>query len=276
MGANSLIRDANAGDRRQIRPPWLGLAAGGLLLAFLLAPWPLAHKAHAMLHGLCAQRPSHTLTLGGQLLPFDSRMTGIYAGFAVSAIYLLTRGRFRAFLHPRPGVVGVLVAFVGLLAIDGSNAFLVDIGRSPLYQPDNRLRLATGLLTGISLAVGLCYMTATTLWRKGDWSLRTVTGYREVAALVALQVPVALVLLSGAGWLWAPAAVFLVAAAAAVVGLIVLDGFVLASGRDRSYRGLTDLELPAAVALVAGVAVMAMIAGGRFWLERTYGLQTLP
>ena len=41
----------------------------------------LEHKAHAFLHGICAQRPSHSLQVGDELLPFDARMTGIYTGF---------------------------------------------------------------------------------------------------------------------------------------------------------------------------------------------------
>ncbi|MGI9254699.1 MAG: DUF2085 domain-containing protein [Thermomicrobiales bacterium] len=275
-GDGGLIAKQRGEARSRIEAPWLFVVALGLLVAFLLAPWSMAHKAHAILHGLCAQRPSHSLTLGGQPLPFDARMTGIYGGFAVTFIYLLARGRFRAFRYPSPGVAIALGLFVAALAIDGANALLVDLGRTPLYAPDNRIRLATGLLTGISLAVALCYMTATTLWRRGDWSMRTVSGVGELGLLMLLQLPFAFVVTSGAGWLSGPVAVALVAAAAGTVGTIALASFILATGRDRTYDRFAELQLPAALALLAGVVFMAAIAGGRFWMEQTMGLQTLP
>src|SRR4051794_272811 len=74
----------------------LALTIGLISLLFLAAPWPFAQKAHAVFHGLCAQRPSHTLTFGGQPLPFDARMTGIYAGFLSTGVYLAFMGRYRA------------------------------------------------------------------------------------------------------------------------------------------------------------------------------------
>jgi uncharacterized membrane protein len=276
MGIRGEQLVALGGGPVRFRAPLLPLVVGLLVALFLLAPWPFAHKAHAILHGLCAQRPSHSLMLGGQTLPFDARMTGIYGGFAVTTLYLVARGRYRAFRFPPASVAVLLALFIAALALDGGNAFLVDIGRTPLYEPDNRLRLATGLLTGISLAVAIAYLTATTLWREGDWTRRTIEGPGEVALLVLLQVPFAFMVASGARVLFVPVSLFLVAAAAAAIGLICLSTIVLGLGRDRTFNGMSDLQVPAAMALVAAIAVMALIAGGRFWLERSLGLAALP
>ena len=83
-----------------VRQPGWGAAFAGLLAVsvagFLLAPWSIEVKSIAILHGLCAQRPSHSFWFGSDRLPFDSRMTGIYGGFLVTQLYLLARGRFRA------------------------------------------------------------------------------------------------------------------------------------------------------------------------------------
>jgi len=49
-----------------------------LAIAFVLLPWPVEAKGVAVLHGLCAQQPTHTIYFGEQRLPFDARMTGIY------------------------------------------------------------------------------------------------------------------------------------------------------------------------------------------------------
>ena len=53
------------------------------------------------LHGLCAQRPSHSLQIGGTTLPMDARMTGIYLGAAATAVvWLIAARRLRASPDP--------------------------------------------------------------------------------------------------------------------------------------------------------------------------------
>ena len=84
-------------NRIPLRSPAGDTAAhsGPLLitLVFLALPWSIEHKAHLALHGLCAQRPSHTYTFNGRLLPFDARMTGIYSGFLVTTSVLFAERR---------------------------------------------------------------------------------------------------------------------------------------------------------------------------------------
>ena len=273
-----MARLVQAGTKDRVRPiavPLLPLVAVVLAAGFLVAPWPLADKARALLHGLCAQRPSHSLILGGTLLPFDARMTGIYLGFAVTAAWLLWRGRVRAWRLPPRRVLAILAAFVALLAIDGSNAFLVDIGVDPVYPPDNRLRLVTGHLTGIALAVALSYVLATTLWRRGDPRRPTVSGVGEIALLGLLQVPLGLAALSGWGVFHTPLTLLLVVSATVVVGSLVLASLTLIRLRDGSYESSGELQAVATVSLVVGVLVMGGIAGARFWAEHTFGIVPL-
>ena len=235
---------------------------------FLAAPWPFEHKAHAALHGLCAQRPSHSLQLGDRLLPFDARMTGIYGGCLVAACYLAARGRFRAFRLPPTSVLAALGCFVVAMAADGLNSLLLDLGLWHPYAPDNRLRLVTGLLAGTTLAVVLCYVLATTIWRQGRWEQPVVTGLGELLFLTALQVPFGLAALSGIGALYVPMTMFLLLAAAAVVAALMLVVLLLLRRADGSFAEVAQLSPPGALALVLALAVMGAIAGGRFLLER--------
>lgn len=270
-----LVRPDRAGRTAPLAAYLLPTLVVALAAVFALAPWPLSVKAQAVLHGLCAQRPSHSLTLGGTTLPFDARMTGIYGGFAVTALFLLARGRFRALRLPSRGTLALLIAFVAAMALDGANALLVDLRMDPLYPPDNRLRLATGLLTGVTLGVALCYLVATTVWQRGDWTRRTVSGPAEVALIVGLQIPFAAVALSGWGVLYAPATILLVTSAVAAVSALAMTSLLLLTCRDRSCERPVDAQLPAAVGVVLGVAVMLAFAGGRFWLERAVGIPPL-
>jgi uncharacterized membrane protein len=251
------------------------LVAGGLLLLFLIAPWPLHEKVHTLLHGLCAQRPTHSLLLGGMRLPFDSRMTGIYGGFALASAYLLARGRYRAAAMPGKLVLAVMALFVAAMGIDGFNSFLLDARVWHPYTPENRLRLATGLLTGIVLAVTVCFLLASTLWKRPDLRKPTVTGPIDVALLVLIQVPYALIVLSGIGWLYDPVAMLLLLSATAVVSSLVLVAVVLFRGVDNGFTSIRQLQGPATVALVLGIGVMAAFAGGRFLLEYLTGAPPL-
>lgn len=248
------------------------LTVSGVALLFVLAPWPFAVKVHAFLHGLCAQRFSHTFLLDGQALPFDARMTGIYGGFLLTFCYLMAMGRARAWRTSPPGVLVLLAGFVVVLAIDGSNSTLRDFGLWYAYEPDNRLRLLTGLLSGISLAALLCYLLATSLWRRGRWDLATVTAPLEVGLLVLLQVPFAVAVMSGFGMLYGPISLLLVLSAVGVFVTMALAMITLVRRRDQSYRSASELQWPLATALVAALLVIGALAGGRYLLEWWIGI----
>jgi uncharacterized membrane protein len=239
------------------------------LLAFLAAPWPLAEKAHALLHGLCAQRPSHSFTFGGRDLPFDARMTGIYAGFCFSAIVLVARGRHRAGKLPRLWVIAALALLGGAMALDGFNSLFLDLNLPTLYAPSNVLRLATGLGVGIVLAVAICYLVAISLWRRPRMDETAVDG-RGLLILIAAQAP-AFVFLTGWAPLYAPLTVLLLCSAVAVVSLLALVTLVMTLKADNSFTGARDVQAYASVGLVLGVIAIALLAGARFLYERHFG-----
>src|SRR5688500_20220740 len=95
------------------------------LIAFLIAPGTVASKAHVALHGLCAQRPSHSLQIGAETLPMDARMTGIYLGAAAAVVWLIAARRLRAARTPSLPVLGLLASFVGARRADGLHALAV-------------------------------------------------------------------------------------------------------------------------------------------------------
>jgi uncharacterized membrane protein len=255
------------GYRRFLFP----MAFGMLVLLFLAAPWPFAHKAHVALHGLCAQAPSHTLRFGDQALPFDSRMTGIYGGFLVSAVYFALRGRYRASAIPSKLSILLLAVFVGVMAVDGTNSLLLDMRMWHPYEPDNRLRLVTGLLTGVALAAVVAFLLASTLWRYPENSTRVVFGPREIALIVALQAPFAAICLWGQGELFVPVAMFLMVAALLAMTSLMLATVVLVRRAESTYVNVADLQGTAFVALLLAIAIMTLFSGGRFLMEHFVG-----
>ncbi len=247
----------------------------GLVLLFLAAPWSWQHKAHVALHGLCAQTPSHTLLLGGDALPFDSRMTGIYGGFLSTMIVLVAIGRHRAARMPGLPVIGTLVLLVGAMAVDGFNSLFVDMMRPHLYQPDNRLRLITGIGTGIALATILCFLFAVSLWQRPNMKQQVLRG-RDLLLVLPAQIPFILLVLSGIGWLAFPMTLLLVLAALLVLSSLALVAIVLFRYIDCTFTKSSELQGVATLAIVVAVIAMAALSGGRFVLENVMNLQPLP
>lgn len=253
-------------------PVWLFFALLGVsVLALVAAPWPAAAKLGAVVHGLCAQRPSHSYALGGTNLPFDARMTGIYGGTLTTCLFLLARGRWRALLAPSPAIVGVLVGFVALMGLDGINSTLQDFGLPYAYEPLNSLRLGTGLLTGIALGTMVGYLLNATLWAWGK-PTRLIAGWGELAGLAAAAAGLYLLVASGWGWLYLPLAVALISGAVGVVLTLALTFLILLYGRENRASQPSDVAGFATAALVLGYAVMALIAVSRWYLESSLGI----
>src|SRR4051794_23984954 len=165
------------------RRPWLtlaGLAGLGLVL-FLIAPGSTGAKAHLVLHGICAQRPSHSFWLGDNSLPLDARMTGIYLAAATTIFWLAVLGRLRAAQVPDRKVLLVLAMFIAMMGIDGVNGLLGDLGLWHLYLPNNSTRLITGILAGTSLGIGIGHVFALSMWSNPQSRTAVVERLSELA-----------------------------------------------------------------------------------------------
>ena len=254
---------------------WLGLIVIlSAMLGFIAAPWPLGMKAHAVLHGLCAQTPSHTLRLGGQMLPFDARMTGIYAGVAMAMIAIGFRTRFRFAGIPRWPLLAVLATLVVLMAVDGFNSFFLDMGVWHAYTPQNWLRLLTGMGAGIALGATLSYLIASTLWQ--DTSFRkAAASWRDLAVTFTACAGAAALFLSGWGFLYVIVTFALVATAIFVICTIALLMLILLRESNNRWRSVGDMQLEGAIGILLGLLVVAMLAGGRFALEYWLGIPAL-
>ena len=249
--------------------PWLVLVAA--FAGFVAAPWPLAEKSHAVLHGLCAQIPSHTFLLGNQPLPFDARMTGIYSGLAVTMIVIAFRTRLRAAALPGWPMLSYLAALVVVMAVDGFNSLFLDLGIRHLYEPQNWLRLVTGAGAGMSLGATLCYLTGETLWRHPDYRSPAISA-RDVIFATLCWLPIMAAILSGAGWLYAPVTLILLLSAVVTVCSIAYMMLILIRTTNNRQTSFSHLGSEATVGILLGFIAIALLAGGRFALEHWGGI----
>lgn len=261
------------------RPGWGGLFLALVLASvagYLIAPWSVEAKSIAVLHGICAQRPSHSFWFGADRLPFDARMTGIYGGFLITQCYLLVRGRFRASGIPSLPVIGALSVFVILMGLDGLNSTFDDMALFTIYQPSNLLRYATGALTGTTLAVLLWLLTGSLLWSLDRQRPEPIV--RDFGELFLIGLG-----LAGFGWLamsgwrlaYRPLSFLLIAAAISALFQLSIAFLQLARRRENTARRLSDLAGVATVALLCAYAFLFVVSSSRFLLEMTLHVKEL-
>ena len=244
-------------------------------VTFLLAPGSIALKTHVALHGLCAQRPSHSLLIDGAALPMDARMTGIYIGATIAVGCLMAFGRLRATRTPSRAVVVALALFVVALAIDGFNALLVDIGSAHPYDPSNELRLATGILAGTALGIVLGHLFAASIWAQSDPQRAVVASPFELLVPIGVSGAIGALAAADLSILYAPFAGGLLLAAVAVFSMLGIIMVALISDRGWSHRSFNDLVPLAMAGFVAAVLIIAALSWFRFMAEKFIGLPQL-
>ncbi|MGB9722922.1 MAG: DUF2085 domain-containing protein [Chloroflexia bacterium] len=243
---------------------WCALWWAGVLLAFFLAPWPLADKVWAAVHGLCAQTPGHMLRFGTRELPLCARDSGIYLGMVLGTAFWLTRGRWRAAGRPARWFWVLLAAALAFFAVDALNSLADDWFRIRLlYVPDNRLRLASGLALGLVLAVLLLWAVHLS-FRERQRERRIVAGWADLAGFLLLGIGGGLAL--GSGWppLYLPLAALSVGGLVAT--LVVLNALLILTIRQgkRLLEGLWEAGRPLFWAGLLAVAEMALLSWLRY------------
>lgn len=212
--------------------------------AFILAPWSLEEKIWAIAYGICPQRASHSFFLGGAQLPLEARMTGIFGGFLITIGYLFLLGRARASRLPQARILIALVGFIALVGLDGGNASLYDFGLPYVYPPQNWLRLATGLLSGVAMAVVTWAVFSFTFWREPS-ARAVIKDWREVIGLLAVPALAFVAILGRLDFLFYLIALTSVLGVLALLTLLNTVFLLAASGKQGKGESWWDL-LPAA------------------------------
>ncbi len=188
---NELIAGFQPANRR-----WFLLAVSitVLLLMGFYALTDGAHLDHDPLlaagdwsgYALCHRITARSFTINGRQFPLCARCTGMYLGAALTILALFLAGRSRWVLLPRRTLFLVLLALIALMGIDGINSYSHFFPNAPhLYEPQNWLRLVTGMGTGITLGVIVFAAVAQALWRNPRFS-PLIRNWRELAGLLLL------------------------------------------------------------------------------------------
>jgi len=249
----------------------VGVACGVLLL-FAVAPGSFDEKLSRVGYAVSAQRSAHSIFLGGVALPLEARMGGIFAGVLFGALYLVALGRERATLWPGGFVQWAALLGIALMAADGLNATLHDLGVATLYTPRNDLRLATGLLAGYGTATLMWPAVMETIWRECD--LEAALG-GPAAFLGGLLAPALYWALVVSGQAELRPLLGLVAVLGVVAGFTLANTYLLLLVGRRAGRAATwGQALPALTAgFLASVVELLLLASWHAYTEHVLGVR---
>jgi uncharacterized membrane protein len=219
----------------------------------------------AIAYGICPQRPSHSLFLGGQQMPIEARMAGMFGGFVIGSAYFWALRRGRAMRLPDGAMMATLIGFVALMGVDGTNAFLFDLRLPHLYAPNLLLRLGTGLLTGFAFASTVVPAFNGTVWAAGP-DISPIGNVWHLLGGLLLEVLYFGAAISGAGLFLYP--VSLLAVLGIPILLAMLGAVVVAILTRRENRAARAIDLIPLVlsGLAMGAIVLAIMSGARYLL----------
>lgn len=231
---------------------------------FVLSPTSFAlGKLDAVAYAVCHRIPERSFSFGGQPLPLCARCTGTFSGILLTLVTLTLAGRSRACRMPAPRVLVVLALFTLAWAFDGFNSYLTLYPGAPhLYEPQNWLRLTTGMLNGLALGTLTFVVFNFSLWHAPQ-PQAVIQSWGELAGLVTLAALLIGLVLSGNDYLLYPLALF------STLGVVVmLTGVntvmvVIASRRENTADRWRDAAWPLLVALALSLTIIMVIGAGR-------------
>lgn len=242
-----------------------GAVTLGTLLLAILTPGSLLTKLFILASGICSQRPAHSYFFEGQQLPLEARMIGIFASFALTLVFLWFIGRGRTLrLPPRPFTIAA-VALIGLVALDGLNATAYDAGLFHLYEPQLILRIVTGSLSGIGIALLVQPFFNLVIWQLA-YPGGPVRSWREFSFALLIAIGVIAATMSGWGPFFWPLAFIAIGGVVAMLVMFNMMIFAMVSGRQNRARRPLDLIRPIVLTYVFTLVEMGIFAAIRISL----------
>jgi uncharacterized membrane protein len=237
-----------------------------IIAVFLLfPPVTVLDKTHAIGYAICHQMPSRTFHIDGTPLPLCARCTGIYLGALMGLVGLSLSRRRRSIGLPATLVLLILVGFIGLMGIDGVNSYLSLFPGAPhLYEPQNWLRLTTGVFHGFAMSAIVFPVIIGSLWHpsltRDEPVLRNL---RDLFPFLVGGMVIILIVIWRHPLLLYPLTVL--STLGVMLMLTIVDTmFVLIITRREGYaHAWGDIVLP----VTMGLAVSFLMIGGMDWLR---------
>jgi uncharacterized membrane protein len=254
------------GERR-----WSAVLIGmvvGLLLGLILMPGiSLERTLYIALHGICAQ--THNIISGGFQLPLCARDSGMYLSYLATLGVVVARGRWRAGRLPRLPISLTVLGMFLLMAADGLNSTLHEIGLPHAYEPRNDLRLLTGMGAGVGLALVVLLVLNTALRRNVEDDTRALGGWADLGLVLAIDALIVAALALNTPLLSIPLALLVTVGVVGNLAAVMMLIPSLALGLSGRVTRMSQLAQPAALGLILAVTFLIALARYRIWMEMT-------
>jgi uncharacterized membrane protein len=267
----------NSDDSPSGKLKLLGRTTLILLVLVLIGLWwintppGLLGKTDAVGYAVCHRITSHSFYLGDRPFSLCARCTGQYLGFLWGFGFQVFSSRKRTGFPPRIILITMGILFLFYLT-DGVNSTL---HRYPglqdwsIYQPNNPLRLFSGLGMGVSLSLVLYPLLGQSIWRE----IRTqpaLSGFGEAAALIGGGILTGFLVLSGIRQIIYP--LILLSSAGLILLLTVLYGmiWIILFKRENSFKSWSELIWWAVAGLTTAWIQVIVIDLIRYQLTGTW------
>jgi uncharacterized membrane protein len=257
----------------KVRPAvWLTLTALVVIaVSWLLnSPEGLLGKADAIGYAICHRIDGRSFHIGNIQMPLCARCTGIYLGVVLGVGLMMAAGRGRAGSSSPTPLIFTFVAFIALMGMDGLNSYLTLLPGLPhLYEPQNWLRLITGMLNGLAVT-GLVYpIFNQTLWR--NWENKpALANFRELGGLLLVAAIVVGIVLTGNPIALYPLALLSSLGVLALLTITTSMIFMLATRTENQARNWREAFVPLAAGLTIALAGILFIDVLRFAVTGTW------
>ena len=243
----------------------LGLVAGLLLGVVVMPGISLERVLYLAMHGICAQ--SHNLISGGFQLPLCARDSGMYLSELATLGVVLARGRWRAGRLPPLPISLVILGLFLLMAADGINSTLDELGMATAYAPRTDLRLLTGMGAGIGLALVVLLVLNTALRGDVDDHLRALGSWRDLGVVLAVNGLIVAALAADTPLLAIPLALLVTVGVIGNLTVVLLLFPSLALGLRGRVTRMSQLAHPAVIGLILALTFVIALARYRIWME---------
>jgi len=216
------------------------LLLGTVTIFLIYTPEGLLGKADAIGYAVCHRIPSRSFFIGERQLPLCVRCTGMHLGAFIGFIYQL-KYKKHGNMPSKKFIVILGLLFIAF-ALDGLNSYLHLFPKAPgVYEPQNWLRLLTGVGLGIGISAVLFPTFNQTVWR--DWvEESSLQSWRQVAELLIISIIFYFLTLSENLLVLYPVALITSFNIILILATIYTIIWILIFKRENTFNSIIDLK----------------------------------